>query len=71
MIYVKNNYDFHIEFDNGSVLMKSSDVTVNNLNRQKIVLDIIEMKEGFLNISGYLKTNCLSSLISIEAIKKL
>lgn len=69
MIYVKNNYDFHIEFDNGNVLMKSSDFTVNNLNRQKIVLDIIEMKEGFLNISGYLKTNCLSSLISIEAIK--
>ena len=69
MIYIKNNYDFHIEFDNGKVLMKSLDYTINNLNRQKLVLDIIEIKEGFLNVSGYLKTNCLSSFISIEAVK--
>lgn len=69
MVYVKNNYDFHIEFDNGKVLIKSLDYTINNINRQKIVLDIIEMKDGFLNVSGYLKTNCLSSVIFIEAIK--
>ena len=69
MIYIKNDYDFHIEFDDGNVLLKSLDYTVNNINKQKLVLDIIEMKEGFLNISGYIKTNCISSLISIEAIK--
>lgn len=69
MIYIKNNYDFHIEFDNGKVLMKSLDYTVHNLNRQNLVLDIIEMKDGFLNLSGYIRTNCLISNISIEAVK--
>lgn len=69
MIYIKNNYDFHIEFDNGRVLMKSADYAINNLNRQKLVLDIIELKDGFLNVSGYFKTNCHSSFIFIEAVK--
>ena len=69
--YLKNK-DFHIvaKPKKNKVFLKSKDYIVSKLHNRKIILDIIEIKNGFLNISGAYSSNCYSDYISIELIKE-
>lgn len=69
LLYIKNNRDFHIEFKDGDTLLKSGDSILNNLTEHPIDIDIIELEDGYLNISGNFKSNCDHKFISVEAIK--
>ncbi len=69
LFYIKNNKDFHVEFEDGDTLLKSGAITINNLTKHNIWIDIIELEDGFLNISGNFTSNCDNKYISIEAIK--
>ena len=69
--YMKNK-DFHIvaKPKKNKVFLKSKDYIISKLHNRKIILDIIEIKNGFLNISGAYSSNCYSEYISIELIKE-
>ncbi|WP_304103482.1 CDP-glycerol glycerophosphotransferase family protein [Methanobrevibacter ruminantium] len=69
LVYLKNN-EFHIETKKGKVFLKSDDITLNRLHNRNIWIDIVDLRNGFLNISGSLGSSCDNRFIRIEAIKK-
>ena len=71
LIFLKNK-DFHIVArpQRNKVFLKSKDYIINKLHNRKIILDIVELKNGFLNISGAYTSNCYSEYISIKLIKE-
>ncbi|WP_295617015.1 CDP-glycerol glycerophosphotransferase family protein [uncultured Methanobrevibacter sp.] len=70
LIYVKNRKDFRIEKDeDGYTCLKTGDYTFNRLEKRRIFFDIIELKEGVLNLSGNFVSSCKSDALSVEAIK--
>lgn len=68
LIFLKNR-EFHSETKGRLVLLKSGETTLRKLNSIKIILDIIELKNGFLNITGSYASICDSRYIQIKAIK--
>lgn len=68
LIFVKNN-DFHIEVRGKEIDVKSGNNVLNSLHKRKIWFDIVEIKDGFLNISGSFTSACDKRYLSIEAIK--
>lgn len=70
LMYLKNRQEFHIETDeDNQVLLKTGDTEINNLNKHKIFLDIVELKDGVLNLSGNFVSSCLNEALRVEAIK--
>lgn len=70
LIYLKNRKEFSVEIDEEkNILLKTKDTIINNLQKHKIFLDIIELKDGFLNLSGNYVSSCYNEAIRIEAIK--
>jgi CDP-glycerol glycerophosphotransferase (TagB/SpsB family) len=66
--FIKND-DFHIECKGKEVLVKSNNDVLNTLHKRKLWFDIVEIKDGFLNISGSFQSSCDKRYISVEAIK--
>ncbi len=66
--FVKNE-DFHTECKGKEVYIKSGNDVLNTLHKRKLWLDIVEIKNGFLNLSGSFQSNCDKRFISVEAIK--
>ena len=69
LVYLKNK-EFHIETRKGKVFLKSDDNILNRLHNRNIWIDIVDLRDGFLNISGSLGSACDNRFIRIEAIKK-
>ena len=70
LIFVKNRKDFRIEKDEeGYTCLKTGDYTFNRLEKRRIFFDIIELKDGILNLSGNFVSSCKNDALSIEAIK--
>lgn len=65
LIYLKNR-DFHID---GSML-KSKDYIINDLSKNKIKLDIVELTSDEINISGSVTSCSYPDDISIVAVQK-
>ena len=68
LIYLKND-DFHIEINGNEVYAKSNNDILNYMHKRKMWFDIVEIKDGFLNISGSYTSACDKKYLSIEAIK--
>ena len=70
LIYLKND-DFHIEIDHveNEVKLMSGDYVINNLNKNRIHFDIVDLYDGMLNFSGGFTSSCYNKNISIVAIK--
>lgn len=69
LMYLKNRKEFHTEIDDNQVLLKTGDTEINNLNKHKIFLDIVELKDGVLNLSGNFVSSCINEALRIEAVK--
>ncbi|MCI6995173.1 MAG: CDP-glycerol:glycerophosphate glycerophosphotransferase [Methanobrevibacter sp.] len=71
MLYLKNN-DFHITIEeDNEVVVYSKNHALNVLNRQDIWMDIIEVKDDFINFSGSITSYCEYDFIAIEALKEM
>ena len=68
LIYHKNK-DFHSERTGNDIVFKSGNYKINHFNNHKFIFDIVDLKEGFLNISGTISSVCDNKFISVEAIK--
>ena len=71
LIYLINK-EFHIEMNNesGEVFLMSDDYLINSLDRHMLRFDIVEVVDGFLNLSGALTSNCYPEDITIKAIRQ-
>ena len=70
LLYLKNK-DFHINVDGNNVEFYSGNQILNVLTRQNLWLDIIEVKEDYINFSGSITSYCKYDCITIEAIKEV
>ena len=68
LVFLKNK-DFHIVVAEDTLHIKSKDYIINELDMHFIWLDIVEIRNGFLNISGNFVSNCRLENLSFEAIK--
>lgn len=68
LIYLKHK-DFHTEIEDGVVRLMADDYVLNNLNIHNIWVDIIQLKNDVLYISGSYASICNNDFISIEAVK--
>ena len=66
--FVKND-DFHVEVKGNEVYIKSGNDILNVVHKRKIWFDIVEIKNGFLNISGSFTSSCDKKYLSVEAVK--
>ena len=70
-MYLKNKKETSINISSKKrVFLKSKDFVIDRLHRDKLFLDIIEIKNGFLNISGYFSSKFNLDYVNIEAIVK-
>ena len=69
LIFLKNK-EFHIETRKNKVFLKAGKNILNRLHNRNIWIDIVDLRNGFLNISGTLASACDNRFIRIEAIKK-
>ena len=74
LMYIKNHKEFHTEIEENEngvtrALLKTKDVLINTLDKHKIFLDIVELKDGFMNITGNFVSSCKNEALRIEAIK--
>ena len=61
--------DLHAEYSEDNVLLEIGNHRCANLAKHNIWLDIVELRDGFLDISGFLNSLFDMRNISIEAIK--
>ena len=72
MVFITlKNKDFHVDCidENKQIFLKSNNYIINRLHKRKIILDVIEYKNNFLNISGCFISNCDNKFIDFELIK--
>ncbi|WP_405288498.1 CDP-glycerol:glycerophosphate glycerophosphotransferase [Methanobrevibacter sp.] len=68
LIYLKND-EFNIRIVNGETLLESKNYCINNLSKHNIWLDIVDLKNQTLNLTGNFTSNCYKEVICVEAIK--
>lgn len=61
--------DLHAEYRDNNVLLEIGDHRCANLASHNIWLDIVELRDGFLNLSGFLNSFFDVKNISIEGVK--
>lgn len=59
------------EYEQEIVLLKSGDIVLGDLSSHRIWLDIVDLREDCLNISGFLNSYFDRDYLSIEAVKYL
>lgn len=69
-MFIKNQESNIIISSKNKVFLKSKNFVIDRLHSDKLLLDIIEIKNGFLNISGYFSSKFNLDYINIEAIIK-
>ena len=68
LIYLKNN-EFHIDVQSNEVSLKSNDYIINDLHRELLIVDVVEIIENSLNFSTYFTSSCDYKYFTMQAIK--
>ena len=69
LIYLKNNENVKLEQTKDNAILYTDDYLIDDLSKETIKLDIIDLHKGYLNISGYMKTNFNYDSLKIIAKK--
>ncbi len=71
LLYLKNN-DFHISVEEGNeVVFYSGNHVLGVLTRSNLWMDIIEVKDDYINFSGSITSYCEYGKINVEALKEV
>ncbi len=69
LLFIKNK-SFTIDYSQHKVFFKTKNFSMFNLHNHGLYFDVIEIRKGVLNLSGYLKSICYSDNITVEALLK-
>ena len=70
LFYIKNKKDFYVEKDGKNrTRLKTGKYTINILENHRIYFDIVELKDGFLNLTADFTSSCSREFLSAEAVK--
>lgn len=67
IFYLKNN-DFHHQIKSGRVHLKAGNHVINGLHGHLLTLDIVNVRNGCLNISGFFKSSCDPKFLDFQAV---
>ena len=67
-IYLKNK-ELHYKIENNTSLLKSLEYTIDDLSKHRFWIDIVEIKDETLTISGFFNSNFDMEFITIDAVK--
>lgn len=67
MVYLKTD-DFHYEINNDKLYLKTADVTVNGLHGHRINIDIVDIRQDNLHISGVFRSSCDPQYLDYYAV---
>ena len=71
LVFIKNDMEYEIKINKkGYPALKSGNFVIDKIKTHKIWLDIVDIRNGFLNISGSFTSAFNKETISITAIKK-
>ncbi len=68
LIFLKNNQEYKLDFKQNNVLLYTGDYLIDNLSCENIKIDFLDLKDGILNIDGYLKSNFYYDSLDFKAI---
>lgn len=68
LIFIKNNQEYTLDIRDKTVLLYTGDYLIDDLAFNNIKIDIIDLKDGFLSIDAYIKSNFYLESIRFEAI---
>ena len=71
LVFLKNR-DFHVESreDLNKVFLKSNDYLINSLHFHLLRIDIVELIDDTLNLSGSLSSNCYPENMTVELTRE-
>ena len=69
-LYLKNG-ECHIDLENDLISLKTGNIEIDRVNQHKFWLDIIELKDDYLNISGAYNGLINNKYFSIESINEI
>ena len=69
IFYLKNN-EFHYLIKGNRLQLKSGNYVINGLHGHVLTLDIVHIRNNFLNISGFFKSSCDPDFLNFEAVVK-
>ena len=67
LLYLKNN-EFHVEIKKDKIFLKTGNNIINRLHNRGIILDIVDIRDNLLNISGAFKSSCNSDFLDFQAV---
>ena len=66
LLFIKNQ-SFNIDCRQHKVFFKTNNYNMFNLHSHGLYFDVVEIRKGVLNLSGFLKSICYSENITVEA----
>lgn len=70
LLYLRNNENYILELNEDNLDLNVKNHIIDNLNRHKLWLDVIDIKKNTLNISGLLQSNFPNDNIKIKLVNK-
>lgn len=70
LVFLKNDMEYDIKIKKGYPILKSRNFIIDKIKTHKIWLDIVDIRNGYLNISGSFTSAFNKETLSMSAIKK-
>lgn len=70
LVFLKNKKEYDINVENGFPVLRSKDYVIDNLEKRKLWVDIVDIRNGILSISGSFTTSFSKDSLSITAVRK-
>ena len=69
LVFLKNRKEYSINVENGFPVLRSKDYVIDNLETRKLWIDIVDIRNDILSISGSFTTSFYKDTLSITAVR--
>ncbi len=69
LVFLKNKKEYDINIENGFPVLRSNDYLIDNLENRKLWIDIVDIRNGILSISGSFTSYFYKNSLSITAVR--